>query len=69
MSTQIHYSKRETFFPNHRNPHKGKQLGSRNEHSVCGGRKLISLEQNSRSYIGKRDKVGYVGWDQTNLAA
>lgn len=36
MSTQIHSSKRETLFPNHRNPYKGKELGSGNGERVCG---------------------------------
>ena len=59
MSTLVHSSKREKFFPDHRNPWKGKELGSGNEYRVWGGRKPISLEQNSRSWINKkREKVG-----------
>lgn len=58
------FIKTEKILPYHRNLHKGKQLGSDNEDGVCGERRLISLEQKNRSWIGKGDKVGLGGWDQ-----
>lgn len=58
------FSKMKKLFTYHRNLHQGKQLGSDNEHGECGERKLITLEQKNRSWMGKGDKVGLSGWDQ-----